>query len=101
MCLRRSDGQADVLLPQWRCEPSRFELLVGDRSRRTTSSTARACHAVASLPVVEIVTAFMGNPATDACRDRRGGLPCSAKHLDHFAEHRHIFPYGDDKNPAA
>src|SRR5215468_2216324 len=28
-------------------------------SRRTTSPAARACHAVASLPVVEIVAAFM------------------------------------------
>src|SRR6516165_11174723 len=37
-------------------------------SRRTTSSAARACHAVASLPVVEIVAAFICNPPLGPCR---------------------------------
>src|SRR5262249_21994384 len=37
-------------------------------SRRATSSAAMACHAVASLPVVEIVAAFTCNPPLGPCR---------------------------------
>src|SRR6516225_1717986 len=63
----------------------RWEIVAASRpfsvlefSRRTTSSTARACHAVASLPVVEIVAAFMCNPPTRCVsRPARRKIPIS------------------------